>query len=308
MYAPPQEVPMQVFARVPAALTLVGKRCWMTDEWPDLRATLGSFLEGPAFDRAGMLYLVDLAFGRILKLSPAGQFSVVVEYDGRPNGIAIHKDGSLYIADRAKGILKLDPGSGKLTTVLAELPSARLHGPNDLTFASNGDLYFTDQGETGLQDPSGRLVRIRAGGKVEVLLDKVPSPNGLALNKAERAVLLAVTRANAIWHVVLKDDETLVGRTGIFIQLSGGPGGGPDGIALDAEDNLAIAHVQLGSVWLFSALGEPLYRMRSPQGRWITNVAYGGADGRTLFITESVTGTVYSARLPVGGPLLYSHR
>ncbi|MBM3491502.1 MAG: SMP-30/gluconolactonase/LRE family protein [Alphaproteobacteria bacterium] len=307
MYAPAQELEAKVFAQLPPALSKQGTRSWMTDDRPDLRDRIGSFLEGPAFDRAGTLYLTDLAFGRILKLSPAGEFAVVHEYDGRPNGIAIHKDGGLFIADRAKGILRLDPGSGKLDSILPELPNAKLHGPNDLTFASTGDLYFTDQGETGLQNPTGRLVRLRAGGQVEVLLDRVPSPNGLALNKAERAVLLAVTRANAIWHVILREDAQLVGRTGIFVQLSGGPGGGPDGIALDAEDNLAIAHVQMGTAWLFSALGEPLYRMRSPAGRLVTNMAFGGADGRTLFITESATGTVFTARLPAPGATLFSH-
>jgi gluconolactonase len=65
----------------------------------------GCFLEGPAFDRAGNLYVVDLAFGRIFKVSPQGEFDVALEYDGEPNGLAIHKDGRIFIADHKQGIL-----------------------------------------------------------------------------------------------------------------------------------------------------------------------------------------------------------
>ena len=59
--------------------------------------------------------------------------------------------------------------------------------------------------------------------------------------------------------------------------------------------------------WLFSALGEPMLRIKSPKGLLTTNCAYGGADRRTLFITESKSGTVLSAAMPVAGRPMYSH-
>jgi gluconolactonase len=295
MFKPPEEIKTEVFARVPDALQRPGPRG-------------GSFLEGPAFDRAGNLFVTDIAHGRIFRVSAAGDLAVAYEYDGIPNGIAIHRDGSLYITDRKNGIIRLDLARGTHTTILDRLPTAPFHGPNDLIFASNGDLYFTDQGDTGLHDPTGRLVRLRADGRVEILLAHVPSPNGLVLDKAERSIYLAVTRANAIWHVPLSANSQRVGRVGNFIQLTGGPGGGPDGLAMDAADNLAICHVRLGSVWLFSQVGEPLYRLRSVTGTATTNAAFGGADGKTLFITESATGTILTARLPEAGLPLFSHR
>ena len=105
---------------------------------------------------------------------------------------------------------------------------------NDLVFTRNGDMYFTDQGQTGLQDPSGRLYRLRAAdGKLECLLNNIPSPNGLVLNKAENALFLAVTRANAIWKITMLPDGTVT-KVGTFIQMSGGSG--PDGLALDEDD------------------------------------------------------------------------
>jgi gluconolactonase len=87
--------------------------------------------------------------------------------------------------------------------------------------------------------------------------------------------------------------------------LSGGVG--PDGLAVDADGNLAVAHVGLGSVWLFSALGEPMLRVRSCEGLHTTNVAYGGVDGCTLFITESASGNILMARMPVAGRPMFSH-
>jgi gluconolactonase len=91
----------------------------------------------------------------------------------------------------------------------------------------------------------------------------------------------------------------------LFIQLSGG--GGPDGLALDEAGGLAIAHSGLGSVWIFSPIGEPLYRLRSAAGLNTTNLAYGGLDRRTVFVTESASGSILKARVPVAGRALFSH-
>jgi gluconolactonase len=169
-------------------------------------------------------------------------------------------------------------------------------------FASNGDLYFTDQGLTGLHDPTGRVFRVRASGEIDCLLDNVPSPNGLVLDPSESVLYLAVTRANAIWRVPLMRDGT-VAKVGTYIQLSGG--GGPDGLAIDEKGNLAVAHIGLGAVWLFSAVGEPMLRIQSSDGRATTNMAYGGPDRKTLFITESETGTILTAPMPTPGRQMF---
>ncbi len=158
---------------------------------------------------------------------------------------------------------------------------------------------------TGLHDPTGRLYRLRRDGRLERLLDNVPSPNGLVLNREETALYLAVTRGNCVWRVPLLPSGGVT-KVGVFVQLSGGVGG-PDGLALDEQGNLAIAHIGLGTVWLVSPLGEPLYRIRSCAGLLTTNLAYGGPDRKTLFITESETGSILAARLDVPGRVMYSH-
>jgi gluconolactonase len=304
MYPAPPSVDATVFTEIPASFFKTGQR----SEWAHVQfngAPTPTFLEGPSFDRDGFLWVVDIPWGRLFRISPAGEVSVGAEYDGEPNGLKFHKDGRGFITDHRRGIMVLDPRSGTVEPFLERVHLQSFKGVNDLVFASNGDMYFTDQGQTGHHDPSGRLYRLRSSGQLDCVLDRIPSPNGLVLNKAESAIFLAVTRANAIWRVPLMNDGS-ASKVGTFIQMSGGSG--PDGLAIDEDDNLAICHVGLGSVWLFSALGEPMLRIRSPKGHLTTNCAYGGPDGKTLFITESKSGTVLTARMPVAGRAMFSHQ
>jgi gluconolactonase len=300
---PPEDVATEVFVRLPENLRIKNRRSgWAFGKGHDF---LHSFLEGPSFDRAGNLYVVDIPYGRILRVSPSGEWSVVSEYDGWPNGLKIHRDGTIFIADHRRGILRLDPATGAVMPILEHVRREGFKGTNDLIFASNGDLYFTDQGQTGLQDASGRVFRLRTDGQVDCLLQNVPSPNGLVLSVDEKLLFVAVTRANQIWRLPLHADGT-TSKVAAFITLSGGLAG-PDGLAIDESGGLAVAHCGLGSVWLFDRLGEPLYRIRSREGLSTTNLAFGGTDGKTLYITESDSGTILTARLKVAGQTMYSH-
>jgi len=291
-----QLIETEVFAEVPKGLRKSGTP-------PERLAAgktttpMGSFLEGPSFDRAGNLYVVDLAWGRIFKVSPKGDFELVIEYDGEPNGLAIHKDGRIFIADHKNGILCLQ--DGKIVPVVSRYHQQRFKGVNDLTFAENGDLYFTDQGVTDLADPTGCVYRYTVDGKLEQLTDCLPSPNGLVVDK--QVVYVAVTRANAVWRLPIAPDGTVV-RMGVFLQLSGGRG--PDGMAMDESGGLAVAHLDLGAVWIFSPRGEPLYRVQSCASDFITNVAY---EGNTVYLTDSGSGSILRARVPVAGRKLFSH-
>ena len=303
MYPAPEEIGTQVFARLPDALRLSDRRSEWREGQPGIHPD-HSMLEGPSFALDGTLYCVDIAHGRIFAVNPQGEFRVVADYDGEPNGLKIHRDGRLFVADYKNGIVTVDPETGSVEPYLQRFRLERFKAVNDLVFASNGDLYFTDQGLTGLHDATGRVFRARADGRVDCLVDNIPSPNGIVLDLSETMLYVAVTRANAVWRVPLLADGG-VAKVGNFIQLSGGMG--PDGLAMDAHGNLAVAHVGLGSVWLFSVLGEPMLRVRSCEGLHTTNVAYGGAEGRTLYITESATGNILTASMPVAGRAMFSH-
>jgi len=304
MFPPPQVIETEVFAEVPARFRRTDSTAWTEVNRRGLQTS--SFLEGPSFDRQGNLYVVDVPFGRIFRVTPEGEFTLATEYDGEPNGLKIHKDGRIFIADYKNGLMLLDPGSGAVTPFLERRRSERFKGPNDLFFASNGDLYFTDQGETGLHDPTGRVYHLGNDGTLSLLIGTVPSPNGLVMNPDETALYVAATRGNAVWRLPNPGDGATT-KVGIFVQLSGGPGG-PDGLAVDEDGNLAVAHFGLGSVWMFSPHGEPLYRVRSCRGRLTTNIAYGGPDRRPMLITESETGSILRAAMPVAGRRMFSHQ
>lgn len=303
MFEPPKIIETTVFAHLPDKYRLTGKQT----PWLKLQRrgeNLHSFLEGPSFDRAGNLYVVDVPFGRIFRISPDGVFDLVVEYDGEPNGLKIHQDGRIFVADHKNGILTLDPDSGALSTIVDRTAIDDFKGPNDLVFSSTGDLYFTDQGQTGMQDPTGRVYRLRADGTLEKILDGIPSPNGIVLDNKETAILVAVTRGNAVWRAPMLLDGP-VSKVGVFIQMSGGVG--PDGMAIDEAGNLAVCHPGMGATWLFSASGEPLYRIRSCADNFPTNCAFGGPDRRSLFIVESHSGSILRAELPTPGRRMFSH-
>ncbi len=305
LYAPPRDIPTTVFASLPERYQLGD----VPNAWCDGQpygTHRGSLLEGPSFDREGNLHCVDIAAGRIFKVTRDGEFHLLAEYDGWPNGLKFHRDGRIFVADYKHGIMLLDPASGRVTPYLERANLERFKAVNDLFFAANGDLYFTDQGLTGLHDPTGRLFRVRPDGEVTCLLDNVPSPNGLVMNRDETILYLAVTRGNCVWRVPFNRSGG-VAKVGLYIQLSGG-GGGPDGLALDELGGLAVAHVGLGSVWIFDADGEPVYRVRSCAGRHTTNVAFGWPDRNCLYITEAESGVILKAELEVPGKLMYSHQ
>jgi gluconolactonase len=301
-YAPPRVVTAEIFAMLPAALNNADP----DNEWArgqPLGFPSGSLLEGPSCDRDGHLWCVDVINGRVFRISPDGAFHTIADYDGWPNGLKIHRDGRIFIADYKHGIMLLDPVNGKVTPYLLRAGLERFKALNDLFFAANGDLYFTDQGMTGLHDPTGRLFRLRADGHVTCLLDNVPSPNGIVMNLDETALFLAVTRANAVWRVPLLRDGG-VGKVGTFIQLSGGLG--PDGLALDEHGRLLIAHPGLGCVWVMSPRGEPECRIASPGSAHVTNLSFGGVDRKTLYMTDSGAAAILRARLDVAGKPMFS--
>jgi gluconolactonase len=302
LFPPPSRIETTVFTRVPERF-----RQKRRTVWGDVNKggeAVDSFLEGPSFDRDGNLWVVDIAHGRIFRIAPDGEWTLVTQYDGEPNGLKIGRDGRIVVADYKNGVMLLDPASGAVTPLVDRRRLERFKGVNDLFFTANGDLYFTDQGQTGLQDPTGRVYRWR-GGQLELLIGTVPSPNGLVTNLAETILYVAVTRDNSVWRLPLMPDGG-VSKVGVFVRLSGGTAG-PDGLALDSAGNLFVAHCGMGCVWVFSPLGEPLYRIVSSAGIMTTNMAFGGAGNRSLFITESDTGTILRAELPVAGRPMYSH-
>jgi gluconolactonase len=304
MFAAPPAITAEVFAEIPEKYRKRGAHShWIDVQFPG--QYIPSFLEGPCFDAAGDLWVVDIPWGRLFRITPAGEVTLEMEYDGHPNGLKFMADGRALIADGQNGLMLFDRAKGTVEPYLTRDLLEPFLGINDLTVSRGGDVWFTDMGLSGLQNPNGRLYRLSAEGRLDCMLDGLPSPNGLVLNKAETVLYLACTRANAVWKCPIMPDGSLR-KVGVFVQLSGGTSG-PDGLAMDDEDNLVVCHNGFGAVWLFSAvLGEPKLRINSPRGIYTTNCAFGGPGNRTLFITESSSGTVLKAQLDVPGRRLHS--
>ncbi len=289
---PPKLIETSIFTRMPDRY----RRPGAASRWADANKAglpVDCFIEGPAFDRDGNLHIVDIPFGRIFRISPGGEWTLLVEYDGWPNGLKIGRDGRILVADYRHGLMELDAGSGAIKPLLTSRNSESFKGCNDLHIASNGDVYFTDQGQTGLHDPTGRVYRLRTTGQLDCLLTTGISPNGLVLDPSETVLFVAMTRDNAVWRVPLMKDGG-ISKVGRFCSMFGTSG--PDGLAMDRHGNLFVAHASLGSVFVFAPNGELSARIRSCAGATTTNLAFDPA-GTRLVISESATGSVLSASL-----------
>lgn len=302
-FVPPPAIATTVFTRLPNRFRKPRRTAWADANRGGRE--IDSFLEGPSFDRQGRLHVTDIPFGRVFRISPEGSWELIAEYDGWPNGLKIHRDGRIFITDYKRGIILLDPDNGRVTPFLETAASESFKGVNDLVFGPSGEIYFTDQGQTGMHDPTGRVYRLSPEGVLRCLIDTVPSPNGIVVDPLATCLLLAVTRANQIWRIPLHASG-MVTKVGVFANLPGGPGG-PDGLALDQDGCLLIAHTGIGSVWRLSPRAEPLARIVSCAGYSTTNLAFGGSDNRGLFITESETGSILRAELDCPGQPMYSH-
>jgi len=292
---PPRLIGTKIFSAMPDTFRRKGVRT----DWADANrpgVPTDSFIEGPSFDKDGNLYIVDIPFGRIFRIAPDATWSLVIEYEGWPNGLKIAADGRILVADYMHGIMELDAEAGSIKPILTSRNSESFRGCNDLHLASNGDIFFTDQGQTGLHDPSGRVYRLTVGGRLDCLIDTGISPNGLVLDPSEKVLFVAMTRDNAVWRLPFMTDGS-VSKVGRFCSLFGTSG--PDGLTMDAAGRLFVGHASLGHVFVFAPNGELIARIKSCAGPNCTNVAIGGATKDRLYITESATGSVLVA--DIGG-------
>lgn len=301
-FPPPRSVETSIYTRLPDRFRKARRTAWADANRGG--RIIDSFLEGPSFDRMGRLYVTDIPYGRVFRIGSDGEWTLVAEYDGWPNGLKIHRDGRIFITDYKRGLILLDPDTGTVTPFLDTVGSEGFKGVNDLVFGPSGTLYFTDQGQTGMQDPTGRVYAVAPDGALRCLINTAPSPNGIVVNADETSLFVAITRANQIWRIPLQASG-LVAKVGVFANLHGGPGG-PDGLAMDASGALLIAHTGIGSIWRLSPTAQPLDRVVSCAGPSTTNLAFASGESR-LFVTESETGSILVADLPEPGAPMFSH-
>jgi gluconolactonase len=173
-----------------------------------------------------------------------------------------------------------------------------LIGPNDLIFDRHGNLYFTDPGESSVENPIGRVFRVSPTRQVSCVATGLAYPNGIALPAEEFAVFVAESRTNRILQIpIMSDDE--FGRPAIFCELSDGLG--PDGMAFGIDGNLYVTNHGGGTIDVIDPSGEVIRRIFAGGAR-PTNCAFWET---SLYVTEDETASVWKLGLGVAGLPLF---
>ena len=244
-----------------------------------------SGVEGPAVDKSGNIYAVNFNHqGTIGQVTPEGVANIFIELPGGSigNGIRFDRQGNMFIADYTNhNVLKVEMSAKKLT-VLAHEP--RMHQPNDIAIDSKDRIYASDP---DFKAGTGRIWRIDTDGKV-TLLDSLQGPaNGIEISTDEKT--LFVNAVPKVWAYDLSPSGE-VGKKHLLIEF---PDFGMDGMRCDIKGNLYIARFGKGTVVKVSPEGKVIQEI-TLVGKRPTNVAFGGKDGRTVYVTLQDKGNIES--------------
>lgn len=250
-----------------------------------------SGVEGPAVDRNGTLYWVNYDHqGTIGQFTPGGNPAVFIELpDGSiGNGIRFDSKGNMLIADYSNhNILRVDMASGHLTVFAHE---SKMSQPNDIAIDSGDRIYASDP---DWQAGTGRIWRIDTDGKV-TLLDSLGTANGIEVSPDEKN--LYVNASGEVYAYDLSPDGDVSNRR----VLTGFPDSGMDGMRCDIEGNLYITRFGKGTVVKISPGGQVIKEIQLT-GKSPTNIAFGGSDGCTAYVTLQDQGNIESFRTDIPG-------
>ena len=317
--------PLQVDRVDPASSRIVPANAKL-----DRVATGFTWVEGPVWVN-GSLFFADIPSNSIRRWTPGKGVSIFLQpsgykgsapYGGREpgsNGMTLDVQGRLTVAGHAQRDVyrfeTLNPEA--VETVLADrYQSLRLNSPNDLVYRSDGSIYFTDP-PYGLRkqndsDPEKELqvngvYRIpgaldqKAGAPpsrddLQLLISDLPRPNGIAFSPGEKFLYVDSTEPKKIWmRYSVLPDGTLADPTLLYDGTNDSGNGGPDGMKVDVQGNIYSAGP--GGVVILSPEGKRLATLLIPER--VANVAWGGADRKTLYICASTS--VYRVKLNIPG-------
>jgi gluconolactonase len=261
--------------------------------------------EGPVFDSAGNLYWVNWSKSTIMRRTPEGDVGDIYNTGGIPAGLAFDREGWLYIADEGDdnhGVLRIKADGSSPEMVVNEYQGKPLNGANDLVFAPDGVLYFSDPWRSSLESPIGGFYRYFPDGRLEQIDTGLCFPNGVAVAADGTYVYLAETLHDRILRYRIYPDGT-IGPREHFATVP--PPHGPDGMCFAANGELLVAHHDGSGVDVFAPTGEWLEKIDIP-GRYTTNCCFGGSNNSTLIVTDVETQALYSVELSITGQPLYA--
>lgn len=273
-----------------------------------------TFAEGPMW-QSGRLLFSDVKGNKMYALTPDGNPTLLMDHSGgvenvRPdggfkgsNGIATNKDGSVLMTQHgARRIVRLDEHL-KPSTFLDRFEGKRFNSPNDLVFAPDGALWFTDP-PYGLDrqdsDPTKELkfngVFRYANGKLTAPIRDLSRPNGIGLTRDGKTLYVSNSGPEMFVEKYKVAADGSVSNGTRFIEYPGSAPDVPDGLKLDSADNLWTSGP--GGIRVISPSGKVLGQIKLPEVA--ANLAWAD-DGRTLYITASTS--VYRLRVKTPGAM-----
>lgn len=249
------------------------------------------FTEGPVWTQDGRLLLVSTSHGVIYEVGDGGTASVFARTGGGPNGMAEAADGSLYVAQNG-GVYGVGertpeqaaPGIQRIAGEDVAYLARGLDAPNDCCFGPDGRLYFTDprgpaNGEN--QDP-GRVFAMTPDGALDMLAEGPRFTNGIAFGPDASQLFVSETFGQRVLRYPVQGAG--LGEPREFCRIDPGF---PDGMCFDQQGRLYVATTLAEQVQVFDSGGQLVQRLPCGEASMPTNVCFGGAEGRTLFVTDA---------------------
>ena len=250
--------------------------------------------EGPAVDKDGNLYAVNYSKeGTIGKITPTGASSIFIKLTNGSigNGIRFNSKGEMLIADYTNhNILKVDMVTKQVSMYAHD---SMMNQPNDIAIDSKDRLYASDP---NWKAGTGRIWRINTNGTTTLLEDSMGTTNGIEVSPDEKILYVNESVQRKVWAYDLSASGAISNKR-LLISF---PDFGMDGMRCDVDGNLYVARYGKGTVAKVSPKGELLKEI-TLLGKNPSNIAFGGPDGRTAYVTLQDHGNVESFRVEAPG-------
>ena len=249
-----------------------------------------SGIEGPSCDRAGNLYAVNYdRQGTIGRVTPDGECDLFVELPAGSvgNGIRFHSDGAMLIADYTNhNVLRVDMAT-RAISVYAHEPA--MNQPNDIAIGADDLVYASDP---NWAESTGQIWRVGPEGRVDLLETGMGTTNGIEVSPDEKALYVNESVQRNVWAYDLARDGEISNKR-LVIQFADF---GMDGMRCDIDGNLYITRHGKGTIAKLSPTGEILREIKLADKN-PSNIAFGGPDGCTCYVTLQITGNIERFRV-----------
>ena len=259
-----------------------------------------TFTEGPAAAPDGTLYFTDIPADTIHVQAPGGPIEVFTKPAGHANGLWVDAQGRLLACQMDGRLVAYDRNTKQLTVLADQYEGKRFNAPNDLVVDAAGGIYFTDplfRAPKPLPQGVQAVYYLPPDGPVRRVTDALPAPNGVGLSPDGKRLYVIPSQSSEMLAYPVEDGGRL-GEAKVFCRLrqpEGKQDTGGDGMTVDERGNLYIT-AQIG-VQIFDPSGKAMGVIEAPEQP--SNVAFGGPQGKTLYITAR-TG-LYAAEMPIAG-------